>query len=138
MRLGTARRALARRSSALFVVLALASSVAAQAPPKLSAGVRSFAKVNAETTALRHVRVIDGTGAAPRENQTLVLSGAKIAALGDDATTAVPQGAEVLELAGYTVIPGLVGMHEHMYYPTPGGSPPMYGEHATSFPRLYL
>ena len=44
----------------------------------------------------------------------------------------------VLDLSGYSVIPGIVGMHEHMYYPTPGGAPAMYGEHATSFPRLYL
>src|SRR3989449_3537313 len=39
---------------------------------------------------------------------------------------------------GYTVIPGLVGMHNHMYYPAPNGPPAMYPEHATSFPRLYL
>ncbi len=42
-----------------------------------------------------------------------------------------------LDLAGHTVIPGLVGMHEHLFYPT-GGGIPIYGEQAFSFPRLYL
>ncbi|HUR27123.1 MAG TPA: amidohydrolase family protein [Planctomycetota bacterium] len=123
---------------AVGFTLVLAGTLAAQTPPKLSAGVRAFVKVDAETTALRHVRVIDGTGAPARENQTLVFSGGKITALGDDSTTSVPANATVLDLAGSTVIPGIVGMHEHMYYPTPGGGLPMYGEHATSFPRLYL
>ncbi len=88
--------------------------------------------------ALAHVRVIDGTGAAPRTDQTLIIGDGKIVALGDAATTKVPDGAKVLDLTGRTVIPGLVGMHDHMYYPAPGGAPPLYPEHAASFPRLYL
>jgi imidazolonepropionase-like amidohydrolase len=110
------------------------------APPRapLPPALRAFVKIDVPTVALRHVRVIDGTGAAASENQTLVIAGGKIAASGGDATVAVPDGATVLDLSGYSVIPGIVGMHEHMYYPTPGGAPAMYGEHATSFPRLYL
>ncbi len=50
----------------------------------------------------------------------------------------MPAGAKILELSGKTLIPGLVGMHEHMYYPTPGGGAAMYGQHTFSFPRLYL
>ncbi len=109
-------------------------------PPRapLPPALQAFVKVDAPTVALRHVRVIDGTGAAAREKQTLVIAGGKITALGSDATVAVPDGATALDLAGYSVIPGIVGMHEHMYYPTPSGPPAMYGEHATSFPRLYL
>jgi len=121
-----------------FLGLALALTPPAQARGQRGGSQRDFVKVDAATVALRHVRVIDGTGAAAREDQTLILAGGKITAIGADASTPVPQGATVLELAGFTVIPGLVGMHEHMYYPTPGGQPPMYGEHATSFPRLYL
>src|SRR3712207_8128889 len=36
-----------------------------------------------------------------------------------------------------TVLPGLVGMHNHLFFPM-GGSPPMYSNMGTSFPRLYL
>jgi imidazolonepropionase-like amidohydrolase len=121
-----------------LVVLGAVGSQEAQTRAPLPPALRAFVKVDAATVALRHVRVIDGTGSPARENQTLVIAGGKIAALGGDATVPVPDGAAVLDLTGYSVIPGIVGMHEHMYYPTPNGSPAMYGEHATSFPRLYL
>ena len=85
--------------------------------------------------ALTHVRVIDGTGAAPREDQTIVLNKGKIESVGDSAKTNVPKEAQVLDLHDYTVIPGLVGMHDHMFYPVGRG---VFGEMAYSFPRLYL
>src|SRR6266705_570934 len=109
-----------------------------QAPPKLSAEVRAFVKEDAPVVALTHARVIDGTGAVPRTDQTLVIANGKITAMGDAASTKIPQGAKVLDLTGHTVVPGLVGMHDHMYYPAPGGPPALYPEHAASFPRLYL
>ena len=87
--------------------------------------------------ALTHVRVIDGTGAAAREDQTVIVDHGKIAAVGPAASTPTPAGAQVMDLAGHTVIPGLVGMHEHLFYPV-GGGVPMYPEMAYSFPRLYL
>jgi len=95
-------------------------------------------KEDAPVIALTHARVIDGTGVAPRADQTLVIRDGKVAAIGDAASTKTPEGAKVLDLTGRTVIPGLVGMHDHMYYPAPGGSPSLYPEHAASFPRLYL
>ncbi|MBI3848409.1 MAG: amidohydrolase family protein [Planctomycetes bacterium] len=121
-----------------LVVFFVAGSLQSQTRAPLSPEVRAFVKVDAPVIALRHVRVIDGTGAAARENQTLVIAGGKITAIGGEATTPVPAGATVIELPEYSVIPGIVGMHEHMYYPTPNGPPAMLGEHATSFPRLYL
>ena len=110
----------------------------AQAASNLAPEVRAFVKEDAPVIALTHVRVIDGTGAAPRADQTVVIADGKIIALGDAPSTKIRDGAKVLDLAGRTVIPGLVGMHDHMYYPAPGGAPPLYPEHAASFPRLYL
>jgi N-acyl-D-aspartate/D-glutamate deacylase len=69
--------------------------------------------VEAPTVVLTHVRVIDGTGGAPREDQTIVISGGKILSVEPSATAKAPAGARVLDLAGYTVLPGLVGMHNH-------------------------
>jgi len=109
-----------------------------QAKPGLSPAVMVYVKEDAPVIALEHVRVVDGTGAAPRTDQTLIISEGKIAALGDFAMTQIPEGAKVLDLSGRTLIPGLVGMHDHMFYPSPGGGLPLYPEHAQSFPRLYL
>ncbi|MGC1619724.1 MAG: amidohydrolase family protein [Candidatus Acidiferrum sp.] len=108
-----------------------------QGKPGLSPAVTAFVKEDAAVLALRHVRVVDGTGASPRTDQTLIIADGKITALGDAATVKIPDGAKVLDLSGRTVIPGLVGMHDHMFYPSPGGLP-LYPEHASSFPRLYL
>jgi imidazolonepropionase-like amidohydrolase len=109
-----------------FVLLAMADLAWAQTGPA------QFVSVNEPVIALTHVRVIDGTGAAPREDQLLVIDHGKIRL-----PQTVPAGAKVMDLAGQTVIPGLVGMHEHLFYPS-GNGVPIYGENAVSFPRLYL
>jgi len=92
----------------------------------------AFTKVPGPFIALTHARVIDGTGAAPKENQTIVIRDASIVSV-DDA--APPAGAAVVDLAGKSVIPGLVMLHEHLYYPT---GPGVYGQLGASFVRLYL
>ena len=102
---------------------------------KLSPEVRPFVKVEAPVVALTHVRVIDGTGAAPRENQTIVLSNGKISAVSDAASAQLPKDAQIMDLQGDSVIPGLVGMHDHLFYPM-GNI--IFGEMGYSFPRLYL
>ena len=101
----------------------------------LSPEVRGFVKVDAPVVALTHVRVIDGTGAAAREDQNVILSHGKIDSVAESSSAGVPKDAQVLDLHGYTVIPGLVGMHDHMFYPVGPGS---FGEMSYSFPRLYL
>jgi imidazolonepropionase-like amidohydrolase len=99
----------------------------------LSPTVRAFVKVDAPVIALTHVRVIDGTGAAAREDQTIIIANGRILSI-DAPTSESPPHATILNLTGYTVIPGLVGMHDHMFYPT--GQ--VVGEMAFSFARLYL
>ena len=98
---------------------------------------QQFIRVDAPVIALTNVRVIDGTGAAPSESQTVVISGGRIASVGPTASVTVPAGAKTIDLAGYTVLPGLVGMHNHLFFPM-GGNPPIYSTMGNSFPRLYL
>ena len=98
---------------------------------------QQFIRVEAPLIALTNVRVIDGTGAAPRDDQTILIQGGKIQSISPTASTTYPADARTLDLKGYTVLPGLVGMHNHMFFPM-GGSPPMYSNMGSSFPRLYL
>ncbi|MCR5877391.1 amidohydrolase family protein [Phenylobacterium sp. J367] len=107
--------------------------------------LQQYVKVDAPVVVLRGVRVIDGTGAAARENQTVVLDGGKIAAIGP-ASLKAPKGATVLDLAGHTVLPGLVGMHNHLFYTASpnldahGHSEPprVIPEMPFTSPRMYL
>jgi imidazolonepropionase-like amidohydrolase len=113
----------------------LAASLANAGPPELGPAVKRYVKVDAPEVALVHARVIDGTGAPARSNQTLIIGGGDITALGADGTVKIPEGALVIDLTGKSVIPGLVMMHEHLFYPTGPGD---YGYEDESFTRLYL
>ncbi len=101
----------------------------------LTPAVKPFVKVDSPVIALLHVRVIDGTGGAAREDQTVILSKGKIESVGDASAANLPKDAQVLDLKGFSVMPGLVGMHEHMFYPAGGA---IFREMPISFPRLYL
>jgi imidazolonepropionase-like amidohydrolase len=119
--------------SALAVLMLDAAGARQQST--LSNAIRAYASVDAPVIALTHVRVIDGTGAPPREDQTLVIEGGKIAAMGASSSATVPPGAMAIDLSGKSVIPGLIMLHEHFYYPT---GPGVYGQLGESFSRLYL
>ena len=98
----------------LIAAVLLVSAASAQTSP--ANDTTPFISIHAPVLALTHVRVIDGTGAPAKENQTLVIADGKIQAVGDFASVQIPANAQQLDRTGYTVIPGLVGMHNHLYY----------------------
>ena len=131
-----------RRHALLAAALAGLCAVAcawAQAP-QLSARTLQYVKYAQPLIAITHVRVIDGHGTPARENQTVLLRDGLIAAVGR--RVKLPKGATVIDGSGHTLIPGLVGMHDHMFYPAPKVNPEakeaIYPEQASSFPKLYL
>ena len=111
----------------------LAASLVSQQPNQ---AVRQFVSVSDSVVALTNVRVIDGTGAAARDSQTIVMKGGVIHAVGNAGQVTVPAGARTMDLVGRTVMPGYVMLHEHLFYPSGGGA--VYNEQGYSFPRLYL
>src|SRR5215472_18137434 len=130
---------------AFFAFCGFAIPLAAQ-NPELSIEVKRYVKVEAPKVVLTHVRIIDGTGAAAVEDQNVVIEGAKIAAIEKGADVPASAGATVLDLRGYTVMPGIVGMHNHLFYIVApnmnsewNSEPPLLAPQMTfSAPRLYL
>jgi imidazolonepropionase-like amidohydrolase len=130
------------RRLVLLVVLGAVCGVAcAQVPEAL----KPFVKVDAPAVVLDHVRVIDGTGAPAKEDQVVLITDGLINFVrpepgeGPGPVPGTPM--KRIDMTGKTVFPGLVGMHEHLFYPLPDGGPgllPLYGEMADSAPRLYL
>ena len=121
------------RSGAVVAAALWASAVFAQ-PRPLTPNVARYVSVNAPVVALTHVRVVDGSGGPAREDQTIVIQGDRIDAVGSASTAKIPTGAQVLDLTGSTVIPGLVGLHEHTWFGGLRVSTPM----SVSAPLLYL
>ncbi len=125
-----------------ILTLCVAAALAHAQRPSLSTTVRQFVTIDTPTIVIRNVRVIDGTGAPAKENQTVVISNGIIASIAPSDASRDQRPATrdlVLDGTGKTVMPGLVMVHEHMFYPpTTSVSVPTYTEHAFSFPRLYL
>jgi len=89
---------------------------AATQTTELSDTVKKFVRTDAPRIVLTHVRVIDGTGAAALDDQNVVIERGKISAIQQGADVPASAGATVLDLRGYTVMPGIVGMHNHLFY----------------------
>jgi imidazolonepropionase-like amidohydrolase len=107
------------RSFAAAAALAIGAAAGAApvlAPPA-SPGpdVQPYVHLPAGQTAIQHLRIIDGTGGAPIEDATLLIDGAKIGAV-LPAGSAVPAGYQTRDGTGQTALPGLVGMHDHLFY----------------------
>jgi len=99
----------------LLPLLLLSLSTLAQ-QPTLSKTVQEFVRVQSPRVILTHVRIIDGTGAPAAADQNIVIESGKIAAIEKGADVAAGPNVTVLDLPGYTVMPGIVGMHNHLYY----------------------
>src|SRR5207244_11088356 len=104
-------------ASALAAVLLLPRTRPARGPDSLAEEVRKYVAVDTAVVALTHVMLLDGTGAAPAADQTVVIRAGRIAEVGPAARVTVPAGAQTMDLSGHTVSPGLVGMADHPLYP---------------------
>ncbi len=121
---------------------------AAGAPPAPSSleEIRKYVKVTSPRVILEHVRVIDGTGAAPKVDQNVYVVDGKIAAVSAGADEPPRADTAILDLRGHSVMPGFVGMHDHLWYlarPNLGADgkwerPAQQLEMSFSAPRLYL
>ncbi|MBV9404770.1 MAG: amidohydrolase, partial [Acidobacteriaceae bacterium] len=125
----------------IFALPVLLLTAPLRSQPAVEPDLQSVLAFHEPLIALTHVRIIDGTGAPPRADQTIIVDHGRILAAGNASSTDIPDGARKLDLTGDTVYPGLVGMHEHLFYPSfepPTGTMPLYAEQAFSAPRLYL
>lgn len=100
----------------------------------LKPAVREFVVVDAPVVALTHVRLVDGTAAPAKEDYTVLIRGDRIEAVGPTARLTIPSGARVVDLAGRTLIPGIVGLHEHTYFRQTSRTTQM----SYSAPRIWL
>src|SRR2546429_9234818 len=94
---------------ALVLVALAPAPLVAQRPDSLAADVRQYTVVDTAVVALTHVLLVDGTGAPPKPDQTVVIRDGRIADVGPAAAGQGPPGARGMGLSGATVTPGDVG-----------------------------
>jgi imidazolonepropionase-like amidohydrolase len=130
----------------LSSVLLYAGGADAQQLQALGPATLKYVRVATPSVILEHVQVIDGTGAAPLADRNVFLSGGKITALSAGADVAATKDTTILDLRGYTITPGIVGMHNHLFYiALPNldadwnfDGPLLVPQMTFSAPRLYL
>jgi len=115
--------------SRLFTVLITVSvsallTVSACAPE--NSGIPSSELQTSDGTAIAFVgaRVIDGTGAAPIEDATLVIRDGLVMAVGPSASVQIPEGATSVDVLGKTITPGLINAHGHVSFDSEAPSSP--------------
>lgn len=129
-----ARRRFAVIAFGLPLLAAAPVAASAQSADELDESARRFVSAAGPTTAITGAQLVDGTGAAPRAGQTVVISGERILAVGPDGEVEIPADAERIDGAGHTLVPGLVGVHNHTFYTTAA----RHSQMNTTSPRLYL
>src|SRR5262245_14882969 len=139
----------------LLISMALLFCLVGPSCPELANGqrvdtlgpqVRKYVSVSTAKVILEHVEIIDGTGAAPIADRNITIEGGKITAISPGADLPASDGATIMNLRGYAIMPGIVGMHNHLIYmsrPNPGAdgsyeSPALFQQMSFSAPRLYL
>jgi hypothetical protein len=100
----------------LFLIASLLVAAITVAQTQRASGGADFISVDTPVFVLDHVRVIDGTGTPEKEDQAVAIANGKIQFIGPEASAQIPQAVQRIDRSGYTVIPGLVGMHNHLYY----------------------
>ncbi len=123
-----------------LAIWGLAIALNAFAQIGYSPSVRQFIDYDSPVIALTHCRLADVKNLRMVPDQTVIIRNGLIAAVGDAAKIAVPAGASVIDCTGKSLLPGLVLMHEHMFYPAISISPfyIQYKQLPVTFPKLYL
>jgi imidazolonepropionase-like amidohydrolase len=121
-----------------FVTLLFLTAQLELKAQNFSRAVQPYISEQSETIVLTHAKVIDGTGAIVKNDHSIVFENGVITAIGPSSKTTIPTGAKVIDCKGKTIIPGLVMLHEHIFYPKPTDGVFSVTQMTFTFPRLYL
>jgi imidazolonepropionase-like amidohydrolase len=137
-----------RRCLPLFslAVVLCSEPATAQRIDALGPQASKYASVSTPKAILEHVQIIDGTGAAPTPDQNIFIEGGRITAIAPGADQPPTDGTTIINLRGYSVMPGIVGMHDHLFYmarpnlaaDSSYDGPALFLQMSFSAPRLYL
>lgn len=126
--------------NAIWVMMVACGNVKSQAPAlsnpddenyHVSDSLKKYIAFDQKQIALTNATVVDGTGGAIKTGQTIIIAHGYIKDIGDKEEVRIPAGSTIIEAKGKTIIPGIVGVHNHLHIP----GFPFIGDVAT---KLYL
>lgn len=98
---------------------------------ELNQNTLKYVKYNSNIIVLTNATVFDGKGNSAKENQTLIVVNGYFQSIGKSSEIDIPENTTIINLKGKTIIPGIVGVHNHLHIP----QFPFIGETAS---KLYL
>ena len=124
----------------LFFIVAYLLAAPVFSQIKFSDETKKYIEFNDPITVLKNGLLIDGKGNPAIPHQTVIISNGKIDWVGDDAKAVIPNGANIIDLNGKALMPGLVMLHEHMYISAHSIEPRYLNlkQLPFTFPRLHL
>jgi len=103
-----------------------------------SRGVSDFIKIQDSIVAITNVTLIDGTGNAIKEKQDILFINNRITSIVNSGALKIQSNAKIIDGTGKTVIPGLIMMHEHLFYAKPFDNNYKAVHMTNTFPKMYL
>src|SRR5262245_42192963 len=106
------------RNFCLTLLLVLSTQLAAGQQTSPQPAIHEFLvlpqKRSSTVHAITGVRLIDGTGTAPKTEMTVLVQNGRIQAVGPSKASTVPKGAATVDAGGMTLVPGLMDSHFHL------------------------
>lgn len=84
----------------------------------VSDSLRPYVEYQEDLMVFTNAIVVDGTGKSIKQNQTIIIENGTFKAIGNDNEIAIPENATTINLKGKTIIPGIIGMHNHLHIPS--------------------
>ena len=123
--------------ASILVLLHFLNSLSQSVP---SDAIKQFIDYYNPVIAFQHALLIDGTGNNSLANQTVIIKNGIISWIGHDNKAQIPKEAQLIDLTGKALLPGLVPLHEHMYISAFSNTEMFLHlkQLPVTFPRLYL
>lgn len=83
----------------------------------LADSLMHYVKYQEDLVVFTNASIVDGTGSSMKHNWTIIIENGTFKTIGKDKEITIPENSKIINLQGKTIIPGIVGMHNHLHIP---------------------
>lgn len=127
-----------KKNHLIYLVLLLFTFHHLSYGQNFSKQVNDFIAIQDSIVIIKNVTLIDGSGGPTKYNQDILFINNQITAIGNTGKISIPKNAKIIDGIGKTVIPGLIMMHEHLFYAKTVEGKRLSSAMPNTFPQMYL